>query len=98
MAAGRRGLMQSPAEGGIRHLVVVLEIRDERVRRQVERGRTAALPLPGVPLALVQVAEPRARDQLLRTALVVAVVRFTASGERDHRRVMRIVVPERVKA
>ena len=65
-APGLATLVQPLPERRVRHLIVVLEKRDERVRRQIERRRAAALLLPGVPLALIEVAEPRARHELLR--------------------------------
>src|SRR5262249_24106623 len=61
-------------------------------------GRGAArLLLPRVVLTLEQISVFRGGDELLRLAARVAVVRLRASGHRDHRAVMKIVVPERVE-
>jgi hypothetical protein len=72
---GRRQLVQAPPERRVRHLIVVLEVVHERVREEIDGRRAAPLVLPAVPLALIQVAPPRARDQFLRRAQVVAIVR-----------------------
>ncbi len=97
-AAGARQLVAALAAGGVGDLVVVLEEVDERRRRQVERRGAAALLLPRVPLPLVEKAVLDARDQLLRRAEVVGVVGLVAAGQRHQRRVVEVVVPERVEA
>src|SRR4029079_17242912 len=82
----------------IGHLVVVWEERHEGGGRQAEAGRAAALLLPGVALALVEVAVLDRRDQLLRRAAVVSVVRLFAPGERDDGGMVEVVVPQRIDA
>ena len=54
--------------GGVRDLVVVLREGDEARRLDARAGVPAALLLPGVVLALVEVAPLGGRDQLLRRA------------------------------
>ena len=80
-------------------LIVVLEKGDEPRRR---RGPSVGVPrralLPGIPLSLIQKSPLRQRDEFLRRAEVVGVVRLAPAGERDHGRVMKVVVPQRVEA
>src|SRR5687768_14308609 len=83
---------------GVGHLVVILQEVDERGRRQAEGGRAAAGLLPEVALSLVEKAVFRGRDELLRRAVVVGVIRLAMAGERDQRGVMPVVVPEGVEA
>ena len=94
-----RGQRRQPfAADGVRDLVVVLQERDERGRRQVQRRGPAALLLPGVPLPLVQVPPLHRRQDLLRGAAVVRVVGLVVAGQRDARAVVEVVVPQRVQA
>src|SRR5262249_34704315 len=71
---------------------------DEGLPRDAPRRRPARLPLPLVVLPLKQVAVLRRRDELLRLAAGVAVIRLGPAGECDHRAVVKIVVPEAVEA
>jgi hypothetical protein len=75
---------------------VVLEKMHEGRRRQVERRRATRLPLPRVPLALIEKAVLDARDQFLRRAGIVRVVRLAPPGQRDERRVVEVVVQDRI--
>ena len=97
-AARARDLMAPRAARGVRHLIVVLQKRDERRRRHPPRRRAARLALPVVVLSLEQIPVLGRRDQFLRLAARVAVVRLGVAGERDHRAVVEIVVPDGVEA
>src|SRR6266850_3969076 len=90
--------MTTQAAGGVRHLIMVLEEGDERGRLQPESWRAAALLLPFVPLALVKVAPFDGGDELLRLAQVLGIVRLIMPGQRHHRAMMKIIIPERVDA
>ena len=65
---------------------------------QPESWRAAALFLPFVPLALVEVTPFDGGDELLRLAQVVGIVSRMMSGQRHHCAMMKIVIPERVDA
>ena len=52
----------------VRHLIVILQKGHEVPGLKVERRRAAALLLPFVPLALIEVAVLRGGDELLRRA------------------------------
>lgn len=80
------------------HLIVVLDEGDERGGPNAPRGGTAILSLPGVSLALVEIAVLRCRDELLGYAEVVGVVRLVSARQRDERAVVIVVVPHRVQA
>ncbi len=66
--------------------------------RHIVGSRAASLLLPGVPLALKQVPALARRDELLRLAVVIRVVRLPTSGQGDDGAVMKVVVPERIEA
>src|SRR6185436_5619873 len=95
---GRRDPVQTRTERGVGDLVVILDIRDERVWREIEAGRASRFLLPAVPLPLIQVPVFRAGNELLRGARVVAVVRLAPARQRDDRGVVIVVVPERIEA
>jgi hypothetical protein len=96
-APGRGQRVQSRPGRGIRDLIVVLQIRHEARGLDAEGRCAATLPLPGVPLALIEIAPPRRRDELARGASVVRVVGLAAAGERDAGAVMEVVVPHAVE-
>src|SRR4029077_9130512 len=77
--------------------IVILQERDERSRRNPPARRPARLALPVVVLPLEQVSVLGRRDQLLRLAARVAVIRLRLAGERDHGAVMEVVVPHAVE-
>src|SRR4051812_44000905 len=77
---------------------MIFDVRDERMQRQIQARRTPPLLLPPVPLALVDIAVLRARDELLDRPLVVGVIGFAASSQRDSGAVVVVVVPECVEA
>ena len=54
------------------------------------------MPLPMVVLPLIQIAVLRGGDEFLRLGVRVGVVRLAAAGERDHRAVVEVVVPQGV--
>src|SRR5262249_10872244 len=97
-ATGARQLVAAQSAGRVGDLVVILKERDERRRLKSPARGAARSALPVVVLTLKQVAILGRRDELLRLAASVAVVRLRASGERDHRAVMKVVVPEAVEA
>src|SRR6266511_3148432 len=65
---------------------------------QPESWRAAALLLPCVPLALVEITPFDGGDELLRLAQVLGIVSLIMPGQRHHRAMMKIVIPERVDA
>src|SRR5579884_593523 len=69
----------------------------EVTRLDVERRRAAPLLLPGVPLALIEEAVLHRAQKLLRVAAIAAVIRLVATGRRDARRMMEVVVPQAVE-
>src|SRR6266446_1239936 len=90
--------MTTLAAGWVRHLIVVLQEGDERGGLQPEPWRATALLLPCVPLALVEITPFDGGDKLLRLAQMVGIVSLIMSGQRHHRAMMKIVIPERVDA
>ena len=72
-------------------------IDDEGGRRDIERRAASPLALAEVPLALVEPAALEHRDELLRGAEVVAVVRLAAPRGGDHHGVVEVVAPEHVE-
>ena len=77
---------------------MVLQIEHETFGGEIEGRRPAALLLPFVVLPLIEKTPPQRRQQLLRSPSIVGVVSLAVSGERDQRRVVEVVVPERVEA
>ncbi len=65
--------------------------------RDTQGRRAAPVALPLVALALVEEAVLGGGDELLRRAFIVGVVSLAPARERDHRRVMKVVVPEAVE-
>ena len=86
--------MNAEAAQRVRDLIMILNEGDELRWFKAERGRPSPLPLPFIALSLVEVTPFRGRNKFLRRTFVVRVVRFSATRERDHRRVMKIVVPQ----
>src|SRR6185369_11152166 len=82
----------------IGYLVVILEKTDECRGRNAPRRRPAGLLLPVIVLSLKEVAVLRRRYELLWLAVRVAVVRLGPAGERHHRGVMKVVIPQAVEA
>src|SRR5689334_24162970 len=82
---------------GVRDLIVVLREDDEALRSDVERRSSAAMVLPRVPLALKEEPVLRRRDELLRRAMIAAVVGFGTSRRRDPRAVVEVVVPKSIE-
>src|SRR3954466_1916189 len=81
----------------VRDLVVVLQELHKMRRGTSAGGATAIQTLPRVPLSLVQMPVPNRRNQLLRTARIVAVIRFGMAGRGDAGRMMKVVVPNAVR-
>src|SRR6478609_6562941 len=96
-SSGTRELVQPQTVCGIRHLIVILQIRHEGMPRHIQRRGSPTLLLPRVTLPLKQVAVFHRGKQLLRAAVVVGVVGLAFPRERDARAVMEIVVPQSVK-
>ncbi len=90
---------EPPAAAGVRHLIVTLQVRDEPPWLDAARRRAAARLLPGVNLALEQVAVLRGRHELLGRAPVVAEVRLGAcpSARRTRRGACRRSRPRRAR-
>ncbi len=80
-ARGTRELVQAASEGRVRDLVVVFEIGHETVPRQIEIRLTPALPLPRIPLSLIEIAVLRGRNEFLRRTRVIGVIRFADSRQ-----------------
>jgi hypothetical protein len=66
IAAGAGPQAQACAARGVRHLIVILDERDELRRPAVERGLPACLLLPRVELPLIEESPFGAREKLLR--------------------------------
>src|SRR5207302_11386585 len=80
------------------HLVVVLQIGQKRCRPEI-KGRSTTPPLlPRIALPLVKIAPLKGGNQLLRRPPVIAVVGCTEPGQRHHRTVVEVIVPECVEA
>ncbi len=77
--------MQPKSVQRVRDLIVVLQEDHESLGREIEGRRPSAALLPPRPLALIEVAVLRRRDELLRRSRVVGVVRLAPAGERDER-------------
>ena len=78
-------------------LVVILEEVDEPLASVSARRGAARLALPGEHLTLVEKAAHQRRDQLLRRAAIVAEVAVDEPGRGDARRVVEVVVPQRIE-
>src|SRR5262249_54521726 len=89
--------MKAIAAARVRNLIVVLNVRHEALRRDSPNRRAPALVLPAVPLPLKEVTMLCGRNQLLRLAKIVGVIRLVAPCDRDPRGVMKIVVPKSVE-
>src|SRR5271157_2040916 len=76
---------------------MVLDKYDEGGRRDIERRAASPLALAEGPLTLVEPAALEDRDELLRGAKVVAVIRLAAPGGGDHHGVVEVVAPEHVE-
>src|SRR5690606_31150204 len=77
--------------------IVILNEMNERGGRQIKRRRPSPLLLPCVTLTLVQEPPLRRRDELRRGPAAIGVIRFGASGQRDHGAVVKVVIPQRVE-
>src|SRR5687767_230522 len=78
-------------------LIVIFDKRHEARGMQIETGRTTALFLPFVALALVKETPLGERNKFLRGAAIVAVVRFIFTGQSHNCTVMKIIIPESVQ-
>ena len=83
---------------GIRDLVVILNKSHKLERRHSPGRRAAPVALPFVALALIQEAVFDRGNELLRFALIIRVISFLATGDRDHGAVMIIVVPQTIQS
>ncbi len=95
--AGVGQAVEALAPERVGQLVVVLQILDEPPRLQAGRRAAPPLPLPGIDLPLVDVAPLGRRDELLRRAEVVAIVRLAAARGGDDRGVVEVVGPQRIE-
>src|SRR5262249_40675825 len=68
------------------------------VRRNSERGRSPRRLLPVIRLPLVEEAVLGRGDKLLGRSKIIRVVRLPTAGQRNDRRVVKIVIPETIKA
>ena len=98
VARGAGQGLQSLASQMIRDLIVVLREEHERARRLGRHGCASWPPPPDGPLSLIQKSSLDGRDEFLGLAVIVAVVGFTLSRERDMDAMMEIVVPDGVQA
>src|SRR5262245_12164018 len=76
---------------------MVLEEDDKVGRREVQRWGSATLLLPFVPLPLEKITVFRAGNELLWSAAIVCVIRFTPAGGGHDRGVVIIIIPERIE-
>src|SRR5437870_10902555 len=76
---------------------MVLQKNDKGLSRKIESRGAARPALPKVALALIEEAVLRRGDELARPAAVIAVIGLAPPGQRDHRAVMEIIVPQRVE-
>ena len=90
--------MGTQPAAGVGNLVMVLQKGHKHRRLQVQGRGAPPLLLPCVILPLVEAAILEGRDQLLRGAVIISVIRLVAAGHRHHSAVVEVVVPERVKA
>ena len=90
--------MEPRAVKRVGDLIVVLDEIDEIRRAQPVGWLAAHFLLPGKPLALIQEAAFHRRNEFLRSAPVIRVIRLVVAGECDMGAVMEIVVPERIEA
>src|SRR6476659_9234227 len=65
--------------------------------RYMQGGRAPDVALPVVVLPLKEEAVLQRGDELLRLPAGVAVISFAPAGQGDHRAMVKIVVPHRVK-
>src|SRR5690606_11865281 len=89
--------MQASAIERVGNLVVVLEERDESARRHTARIGAARPLLPSCLLSLVEESPRGAAHQFLRRAEVVAIIRLAMTGGGNPRRMVEVIVPDRVQ-
>ncbi len=77
---------------------MVFQIGDEGRAGQIECQAAPILLVPAEILPLEQEAPLERRDQFLRAADKVGVVRFRAARQADDRAMMKVVVPLRVES
>ena len=98
MSAGADEMRESPSEGAIADLVVVLDEVDElrrsqRVRRRAPRAAEMLRVLPFEEPAAVD----RARQLVERASVVAVVAAVLVAGDRVHD-VVKVIAPHRVEA
>src|SRR5205085_4779607 len=90
--------MSALSSGGVGDLIVILQIVDQRPRRQASRWRTAALVLPRIALALIEISALGHSDELAGVAAIVVIIAVGAAGQPHHCRMMEVVVPNGIHA
>src|SRR4029434_5822247 len=78
--SGMGCLVNTRAAAEICHLIMILQEMDEGRRIQLARPGSAALPLPGIVLPLIQKTALHGGDKLLRRAAMVGIVSFIMAG------------------
>src|SRR4030095_10515085 len=63
----------------------------------IQNWSAASLLLPSIVLALKQKTPFHRRDELLWATAVITVVSLVVTGERDVRRIMKVIVPQCVQ-
>src|SRR5687768_3169751 len=97
MPAWRSELVAAHAARGVGNLVVILQKVDELLCLEVPCRTAAPLVLPLVPLSLIEIAPACRRDQFLRRAVVVAVVKLVVPRRRHARGMVKIVIPDGIE-
>src|SRR5688500_10772687 len=98
MGRVRPGLAKSwTRRTGIGDRIMVLGEIHEGGGADIQRRRAPPLSLMGIDLILEEIAVFGCRDELLGAALVVLVIGLAMPGQRDHARMVEIVVPQGVE-
>src|SRR5690625_2861738 len=95
--AGTRSLMSAMSVSRIGELIVIFEKIDKNRRRKSESRSAATLFLPEIKLALIEKPVFGDGDEFLRRTEMIAVIRFAPARKSDHRRMVKIIIPDRVE-
>src|SRR5436190_19107783 len=76
---------------------MILDEIDKARRLDIQRRGSSALLLPCIVLPLIQKPPLHSRDEFLRAAAVIGIVRFASSRKRHSSRVMEVIVPDGIQ-